>query len=92
MHTFLRKAIQERKIDYPQRLFAGRLTISDVVRMEGAFDDGWIAPAAYLPGWVSNRQGLATYLCYNAFSNRLNLEALRLEDFAHHMRDLSAVD
>lgn len=92
VHTFLSKAIQERKIDYPQRLFAGRLTISDVVKMEGSFDDGWIAPARYLPAWVSNRQGLATYLCYNAFSHRLKLEEIRLEDFAQGMRDLSAVD
>lgn len=92
VHTFLRKAIQERKIDYPQRLFAGRLTISDVVKLDGSFDDGWIAPAKYLPPWVANRQGLATYLCYNAFSHRLKLEEIRLEDFAQEMRDLSAVD
>lgn len=92
VHTFLRKAIQERKIDYPQRLFAGRLTISDVVKMDGSFEDGWITPARYLPAWVSNRQGLATYLCYNAFSHRLKLEEIRLEDFAQGMRDLSAVD
>lgn len=92
VHTFLRKAIQERKIDYPQRLFSGRMTISDVVKLEGSFDDGWIAPAKYMPPWVANRQGLATYLCYNAFSNRLQLEEVRLEDFALEMRDLSAVD
>jgi uncharacterized protein (TIGR02421 family) len=92
VHTFLRKAIQQRKIDWPQRLFAGRLTISDVVRLEGAFDDGWVAPGQYLAPWVANRQGLATYLCYNAFSNRLSLEDIRLEDFALEMKDLSAVD
>lgn len=92
IHAFLRKAIQHRKIDFPQRLFAGRMTISDVVKLEGAFDDGWIAPAKYLAPWVANRQGLATYLCYNAFSNRLRLEELRLEDFTSEMRDLSAVD
>ena len=92
VHTFLRKAIQERKIDWPQRLFSGRLTISDVVRLEGAFDDGWIAPGKYLAPWVANRQGLATYLCYNAFSNRLRLEEIRIEDFALELRDPSAVD
>jgi uncharacterized protein (TIGR02421 family) len=92
VHTFLRKAIQERKITWPQRLFSGRLTISDVVRLEGAFDDGWIAPGKYLPPWAANRQGLATYLCYNAFSNRLKLEEIRIEDFALEMKDLTAVD
>jgi len=92
VHAFLRKAIQGRKIDYPQRLFAGRMTIGDVVRLDGAFDDGWITPGKYLAPWVANREGLATYLCYNAFSNRLRLEEIRIEDFANDLRDVSAVD
>lgn len=92
VHTFLRKAIQERKLDFPQRLFAGRLTISDVIKLEGAFEDGWVVPGRYLPPWVANRQGLATYLCYNAFSNRLQLEDVRLEDFATGLVDMTAVD
>lgn len=92
VHTFLRKAIQSRKIDYPQRLFAGRLTIGDVVRFDDAFQDGWVSPGKYLAPWVANRQGLATYLCYNAFSNRLRLEEIKLEDFIDDIADPSAVD
>ena len=92
VHTFLRKAIQERKLDYPQRLFAGRMTIGDVIRLDGSFADGWVVPGRYLPPWVANRQGLATYLCYNAFSNRLQLEEVRLEDFATGLIDMGAVD
>lgn len=92
VHTFLRKAIQERKLDYPQRLFAGRMTIGDVIRLDGSFADGWVVPGRYLPPWVANRQGLATYLCYNAFSNRLQLEEVRLEDFATGLVDMGAVD
>lgn len=92
VHTFLRKAIQERKLDFPQRLFAGRMTISDVIKLDGAFEDGWVVPGRYLPPWVANRQGLATYLCYNAFSNRLQLEDVRLEDFATGLVDMTAVD
>jgi uncharacterized protein (TIGR02421 family) len=92
VHTFLRKAIQDRKLDYPQRLFAGRMTISDVIKLEGSFTDGWVSPAQYLPPWVANRQGLATYLCYNAFSNRLQLDDIRLEDFATDLVDFGALD
>lgn len=92
VHTFLRKAIQERKIDYPQRLFSGRMTIGDVVRLDEAFNDGWIAPGKYLAPWAANQQGLAAYLCYNAFSNRLQLEEIRLEDFSYQIKDLAAVD
>lgn len=92
VHTFLRKAIQERKIEYPQRLFSGRLAVGDIVRFDHAFDDGWIAPGKYLAPWVANRQGLATYLCYNAFSNRLHLDEVKLEDFIDEMIDPAAVD
>ena len=92
VHTFLRKAIQERKIDYPQRLFSGRMTIGDVIRLEEAFNDGWITPGKYLAPWVANQQGLAAYLCYNAFSNKLQLEEIRLEDFSYEIKDLGAVD
>ena len=92
VHTFFRKAIQERKIDYPQRLFSGRLTVGDIVRLDDAFDSGWIAPGKYLAPWAANRQGLATYLCYNAFSSRLHLDEVRLEDFVDEMIDPAAVD
>lgn len=92
VHAFLRKAIQMRKIDFPQRLFAGRLTIGDVVRLEGAFDDGWVVPGKYLAPWAANRDGLAAYLCYNAFSNRLQLDQIKLEDFIDEMIDPAAHD
>ena len=45
-----------------------------------------------MPPWVANRQGLAMYLCYNAFSNRLQLEDVRLEDFASDLVDFGALD
>src|SRR5690606_6561123 len=34
VHTFLRKAIEARKIEYPSYLFVGRLTLGDVVHLE----------------------------------------------------------
>jgi hypothetical protein len=63
-----------------------------VIKLDEAFSDGWVVPGRYLPPWVANRQGLATYLCYNAFSNRLQLEEVRLEDFATGLIDMGAVD
>jgi uncharacterized protein (TIGR02421 family) len=92
VHAFLRKAILERKIDYPQLLFSGRLTVGDVFRMEDAFKDGWLVPGQYLPPWASNRQGLAAYLCYNAFSSRLRLEEVRLVDFTSDIIDPAELD
>ncbi|MCX6119551.1 MAG: flavohemoglobin expression-modulating QEGLA motif protein [Proteobacteria bacterium] len=92
VHTFMRKAIQQRKIDYPQRLFSGRMTVGDVIRFEDAFKDGWIEQGKYLPPWAANRQGLATYLCYNAFSNRLKLEEVKMEDFSEDIVDPMSIE
>jgi hypothetical protein len=92
VHAFLRKAIQRRKLDFPQRLFAGRLSVGDVVRLEQSFEDGWVTPAQYLAPWAANRDGIAAYLCYNAFAGKLRLDELRLEDFMEEFMDPSVID
>ena len=81
-HTFLRKAIQEDKPEYPSYLCAGRLTLGDVIALEPFFRSGFIAPPAHEPGWVKNRRSLAAYLLYSVFANTISLGAIRLGDFA----------
>ena len=82
IHTFLRKAVQQNKFRFPNYLFAGRLTLADVVNMEPFFDSGLIAAPQYEPPWLQNRQCLAAYLCYSIFANRISLGDIRLEDFS----------
>jgi len=81
VHTFLRKAAALRKIDYPQYLFAGRLTLGDVMTLEPYIESGFIARPLYQPRWVANRDGLAAYLSYAAFTNKLRLADVELSDF-----------
>jgi uncharacterized protein (TIGR02421 family) len=81
VHTFLRKAIEARKLDYPQHLFIGRLALGDVMALEEHVRSGWIAPPEYLPRWVAGREGLAAYLAYSVFTNRLSLTDVELGDF-----------
>jgi len=80
-HTFLRKAIQACKVEYPTCLFAGRLTWGDVIALEPFFRSGFIAPPTHQPEWAANRLSLATYLTWSLVANRINLGAVRLDDF-----------
>jgi uncharacterized protein (TIGR02421 family) len=80
-HTFLRKAIQGGKVDYPHYLMAGRLALGDVIAMEPWFRSGFIAGPRIEPPWVANRHCLAAYLCYATFVDRIHLSDVELGDF-----------
>lgn len=94
VHTFMRKAIEARKFDYPKSLFIGRLALGDVISLEpfitaasaAAAQPLLIAQPLYMPRWVANREALAAYLSYAVFANRLNLAEVRLEDFVSDLR------
>lgn len=81
IHTFLRKAIQGNKFNYPAYLFSGRVTLGDVIALEPFLDSGFIAPPLYQPPWLANRQCLAAYLCYSIFANKISLGEITLNDF-----------
>ena len=81
VHTFLSKAIELRKINYPQYLFIGRMTLGDVISLEPYIEQGYVQKALYRPHWVANREGLAAYLSYSVFTRHLNLADIRLADF-----------
>ncbi len=82
VHTFLRKAVQSNKFQYAEHLFAGRLTLGDVIALEPFVENGFIAPAFYEPPWLENRSCLAAYLCYSVFANKIHLGLVTLEDFS----------
>jgi uncharacterized protein (TIGR02421 family) len=81
VHTFLRKAIASSKILFPAHLFSGRMTLGDVQSLEPFFTNGYIVDAVYKPAWVAKRESLAAYLCYSAFTDRLNISEVQLADF-----------
>lgn len=86
VHTFLRKAIQSGKVDFPHYLMAGRFTLGDIVQLEPWFKSGWIAMPTIESPWVANRHCLAAYLCYSTFVNRIKLDDLQLDQFAQMER------
>lgn len=83
-HVFLRKAVQSGKHSFVTDLFAGRLTLGDVVALEPYFESGFIQRPKVLPPWVANDYCLAASLSYSIFASRINLGDFQLDDFLAH--------
>ena len=78
VHTFFRYALRQDRLRLCRWLFAGKMTLRDVVRFEPLFADGTLAPARWLPDWVERANGLAGVLAFSLFANRIRMD--RLDD------------
>lgn len=79
VHTFLRKAIAQKRGALIARLFAGRMQLGDVLLLEDAFEAGHVAPPKYLPPWAKNLPALAAYLAFSAVAYRIDLDGVDIE-------------
>ncbi len=76
VHTFFRWALRHRKLLLCRRLFAGKMTLGDVQRLEPLFNSGVVVPPRWLPQWVVRANGLAGMLAFSLFANRIPLDAV----------------
>lgn len=74
VHTFFRWALKHRRLQLCRNLFAGKMTLHDVVALEPWFDSGYIRAPLYLPPWVQRANGLAGTLAFSLFANRIKLD------------------
>ncbi len=79
VHTFLRKAIASHRPVLIERMFAGRMHLSDVLMLEEDFDSGLIARPLYLPKWAKDVPTLAAYLAFAHVAYRIDVGSLELE-------------
>jgi uncharacterized protein (TIGR02421 family) len=79
VHTFLRRAIFDSRIELIPRLFAGRLTLGDVLRLDSAFENGDLVPGRYITHWAADARRLAAHLSFSLILNRIKLENVDLE-------------
>ena len=79
VHTFFRWALRSGKLELAQHLFAGKMTLQDVVELEPYMKDGFIDPPQYLPPWMHRKNGLAGYLSFSLFVNRIRLDQVERE-------------
>jgi len=80
VHTFFRWALKNGKLKLCRSLFAGKMTLHDVLALEPFFDSGFIAAPVYIPPWVQNAHGLAGSLAFSLFANRIRLDRVEAED------------
>ncbi len=81
VHAFLAVAIHDNRPELANALFAGRLTIGDVIELAPYFESGFLQGPHYMPPWASDLRTLASTLAYNAFFTRLDLTEVKLENF-----------
>ncbi|MCB1630047.1 MAG: DUF1704 domain-containing protein, partial [Xanthomonadales bacterium] len=79
VHTFFRWALRSGKLELAQHLFAGKMTLQDVVGLEPFVQSGFIDPPKYLPPWMRRSNGLAGYLSFSLFVNRIRLDQVERE-------------
>ncbi|GAB4187426.1 MAG: flavohemoglobin expression-modulating QEGLA motif protein [Wenzhouxiangellaceae bacterium] len=82
VHTFFRWCLSHQRLDRCYHLFAGRLTVSDVLALEAEFDSGLIIAPRYLPPWMQQRDHLAAYLAFSVFANDIEMHAGLQDDLA----------
>jgi uncharacterized protein (TIGR02421 family) len=81
VQTFLRKAIADERPELIPILFAGRMTLGDVVELEPLFATGVLSRARYLPDWITGLRQLSAYLAYSLVSGRIRMDLVELPRF-----------
>jgi len=81
LHAFLAVIIHENRPELANALFAGRLSIGDVIELAPYFESGFLAGPHYMPHWASDLRTLASALACNAFFTRVDLTHVKLENF-----------
>ena len=79
MHTFLRIAIRDNRPELAERIFAGRLTLADVVLLDEAFADGTLIGPRYVPAWARDLRRVAAAAAFSGFVAEIELEAVQLD-------------
>ena len=76
VHTFFRWAMHHQRLNLCRHFFSGRMTIRDVIQLEHLFEDGTLSGPRYLPPWMVRTNGLAGYLAFSVFANRISISEL----------------
>jgi uncharacterized protein (TIGR02421 family) len=80
-HVLLNVAIRDHQPQIVERLFAGRLTISDTITLAPYFESGFLQRPRYVPPWARDTRRLAAALAYSSFMMNVNLGPVTLDRF-----------
>jgi len=84
VYVFLATCIHDNRPEYAPWLFAGRLTLADVVELAPYFETGFIAAPHYLPRWARDLRTLASSFACNAFFTRVDLKNVTFNAFVNY--------
>lgn len=73
IYNFLRSAIRFGRPELIPFLFVGKVTLEDVPVLFGLYEDGIIARPKYLPRPFADLDGLAAWMAFSNFLNRMDL-------------------
>ncbi len=76
-YNFLRTAIRFGRPELIPLLFAGKLTLEDVPILHRKVREGVVDPPRYLPPQFADLNGLAMWMAYSNFFNRVNLSSIQ---------------
>lgn len=65
------------------------MTIPDTLLLAPMFESEHIAQAKYLPLWMTRTNGLAGYLAFSIFANRISIDALDEHHRFEQVQDIS---
>ena len=83
VHAFLRIAVRDGRPELIPLLFAGRLTLGDVVVCAPLAASGVIVGPRYMPSWASDLRRLTATLTYSSFLAFVDLEGIDLDAAIH---------
>lgn len=82
VHTFLRIAVRDGRPELIRNLFAGRMTVKDVIEIDPAFRAGLFTGPHYLPTWAADLRRLTAMLSFEAFTSMVDLDTVSLDVFS----------
>jgi uncharacterized protein (TIGR02421 family) len=80
-HVLMNVAIRDNQPQIVERLFAGRLTMSDTIILGPYFESGFLNRPHYVPPWARDTRRLAATLAYSSFMMSVDLAPVTLQRF-----------
>nr|WP_199046693.1 flavohemoglobin expression-modulating QEGLA motif protein [Dyella sp. ASV24] len=81
IYVFIRKVLQAGHVEMLPLLFAGRVTMSDVITLAPYLQDGLIGRAVYVPPWARNPQRILSLMAFFTAAQRFKLDTFDLNAF-----------
>ncbi len=88
IYNFMRTTVKEGKTEYIPFLFAGKVSLSDLPTLYQYHQQGVIAFPKHLPPIIKDMNGLAIWMAFSNFLNRMKLDDILTEK--QHRKNLAA--